>query len=447
MGGLRRKVFIWAYNSRYPGFEKWYNRLREDEHRDKGELIKYQERKLSELLRFCYENVPYYTEKFNELDLEPNDIKGLHDLQRLPILTKMDIRKEPSAFVPKGADKGTYIEKHTGGSTGVPLLFRQSTEDVGLSWASLYTMWGRSGYELGDKVAIFGGTSLIPQGRQKLKESLKGLMIRHMFISSFHMSRERTEQIVRQLNNYRPMYMYGYASALYLFSKHVHDNRMTLRFHPKALFSTAEVLHGYQREAIENVLGCKVFDMYGLNDGGVGAGECTEHSGMHIDMTRSILEITDDKGRHLNMGGEGKILATSLHNYSMPFIRYDTGDMGVLSPAPCECGRTLPLIERIVGRSTDYILMKGGDTVPGTALVHLFRLFPNVQQYQIVQKERGKVMLRIVKGPEYSESDEAGIRREFAENLSGLGISFQYLEEIEMGASGKWKFIERECVG
>jgi phenylacetate-CoA ligase len=98
------------------------------------------------------------------------------------------------------------------------------------------------------------------------------------------------------------------------------------------------------RENIENTFGCDIYDGYGLNDGGVGAYECSEHSGLHIDMERSIMEIVDKKGHQME-DGVGSILATSLYNYAMPFIRYETGDLGHIIPTNCGCGRGSRLLK------------------------------------------------------------------------------------------------------
>ena len=102
----------------------------------------------------------------------------------------------------------------------------------------------------------------------------------------------------------------------------------------------------------------KVFDTYGLNDGGVSAYECQKHNGMHIDYERSILECADNNGHNIK-NAEGKILATSLFNFAMPFIRYDTEDIGIISDNYCSCDCKRPLLIKMLGRKTDYLYLNG----------------------------------------------------------------------------------------
>lgn len=443
---LHKGLFVIGYTFKNKDFLKNYNFVKKNEFESYENLKRYQKEKLQKLIRFSYDDVPYYSKLFKNLNLKPEDIQSMEDLQKLPILTKKIIRNHQNDFIPKNLKDQKYVNQSTGGSTGEPLQYRLSKEDEILGLAIMYANWGYAGYELGDKVGVIAGSSLIPTKKSNLTANIKAFMLNYKKYSSFDLSDKYMDEIVAGLNKFKPNYMRGYASSIYLFAKHIEDNGLSINFQPEGVFTTAEVLFGYQRELIEDVFGCKVFNQYGLNDGGISAFECGVHKGLHVDMLRSILEVVDENGNQLEPGKEGKILATSLHNYAMPFIRYDTGDLGVLSNEKCECGRDTPLLEKIIGRTTDYLEFSNGAIIGTPILTILFGKF-DIIQYQIVQKDADTILVNIVKGKNYRKDDEKEIRDTFYKHVGDINMMFNYVDKIEATKAGKWKFIVRELGG
>jgi len=443
---LHNSLFIIGYIFKNRNFLKHYNFVKKNEFKSHEELKRCQEEKLQKLIQFSYNNVPYYFKLFKNLSLKPEDIQTIEDLEKLPILTKEMIRNNQRDFIPNNLKIQKYVNGSTGGSTGEPLQYRLSKEDEILGLAILYANWGYAGYELGDKVGVIAGSSLMPTAKSKLADNIKAFMMNYKKYSSFDLSDKYMDKIVIGLNKFKPKYLRGYASSIYLFSKHIKDKDPNINFQPKGVFTTAEVLFDYQRELIEDVFGCKVFNQYGLNDGGISAFECEVHKGLHVDMLRSILEVVDEEGNQLGAGGEGHILATSLYNYAMPFIRYDTGDLGILSNEKCECGRDTPLLEKIIGRTTDYLEFSNGAIIGTPILTVLFGKF-DIIQYQIVQKDTNTILVNIVKGKNYRKDDEKEIRDTFYKHVGDITIIFNYVDKIETTKAGKWKFIVRGTDG
>lgn len=445
---LRKKLLIMALKRK--NFLKFYELSKADDHRDLAEIKKRQEKELQDLIRFSYENVPYYTEVFKERGLKPYDIQTFDDLQKLPLLTKEIIRERADDLVPLNLESQDYGFLSTGGSTGVPLIYRISTEDEVIGTAMRYANWGYGGYVLGDKIMIIAGTSLIPQDKQTKKDQIKNrirsFMMNEKSFPSSDLNDEYMKNIVVELNKTKPKFIRGFPSAIYFLARYIKEKNMTIRFHLDGVFTTAEVLLGHHRETIEDVFSCRVFDQYGLNDGGLSAYECEEHNGFHIDMLRSIMEVTDENGNQIGEDQEGKLLATSLHNYAMPFIRYDTGDMGIVSYRKCKCGRTLPLLEKLVGRDTDYLKFGNGAIMPGSAFVDFVsKRKYDIIQYQIIQKKPDEILIYIIKGKNYSDTDEKDIRDIFYKRAGKINIEFKYVDKIQTAKNGKWKFIIREC--
>ena len=443
---MHKSLFIIGYTFKNGNFLKYYNFVKKNEFESHEKLKRYQEENLQKLIRFSYNNVPYYSKLFKNLNLKPEDIKTIADLQKLPVLTKATIRNNQKDFIPRDLKERKYVNSSTGGSTGEPLHYKLYKEDEILGLAIMYANWGYAGYELGDKVGVIAGSSLMPTTKSKLTDNIKAFIMNYKKYSSFDLSEKYMDEIVTGLNKFKPKYLRGYASSIYLFAKHIEDKGLSINFQPKGVFTTAEVLFDYQRELIEDVFGCKVFNQYGLNDGGISAFECEMHKGLHVDMLRSILEVVDENGNQLESGKEGKILATSLHNYAMPFIRYDTGDLGILSNEKCECGRDTPLLEKIIGRTTDYLEFSNGAIMGTPILTILFGKF-DIIQYQIVQKDTNTILVNIVKGKNYRENDEREIRDTFYKHVGDINIMFNYVDKIEATKAGKWKFIVRETGG
>jgi len=442
-GMLKKALFLQAYKSKYRNFMEMYEKALELEIDDRSSIKAYQDKKLRELIEYCYENVPYYGKLFHDLGLRPRDVECANDLEKLPVMTKDTIRSHETDMTPKNLASQKYAYRETGGSTGDPLRYRVSHHDVQASWALLYTAWHKAGYEPGDSVAILGGASLFPQTMSRLQYRMKKFVLSHDFISSFDMGEERRGEIVSRLESYRPRYIGGFASSLYLLARHLNDRSMGSRIRCDAVFSTAEVLFPFQREEMERAFDCRVFDQYGANDGGVSASECDRHKGMHVDVLRGILEVVDEEGKQI-AEGTGRILATSFFNMAQPFVRYEVGDLGKIDGSICDCGRNTDLLMNIEGRITDHLIFSNGRVVPGPVIVHLFRLFPQVRQYQVVQKDAGSIDIMVVRGDGYDSGVEERLEDTLRESCGDADMRFHLVESIPQARSGKWKFIIRE---
>ena len=442
---IHKSLFILAHTLKNKNFMKQYNFVKKNEYESYENLRKYQEEKLRRIIQFSFDNVPYYHKLFKNLNIKPEDIQSIEDLQKLPILTKEIIRNNQSNFVPLNLKEQKYDNRSTAGSTGNPLTYRNSNDDKSLGFAILYANWGFAGYELGDKVAVIAGSSLIPSTGSKLADTVKAFIMNTKNFSAFDLTENYLDNIVIALNEFNPKFLSGYASSLYLFAKHIKDKNLKINLSTKGVFTTAEVLFDSQRELIEDVFNCAVFDQYGLNDGGISAYECEKHTGLHVDMIRSITEVADEEGTQLEAGKEGQILATSLHNYAMPFIRYDTGDLGILSGERCDCGRDTPLLEKIIGRVSDFIYTPDGTKIHGEFFSHIFWEFSWVKQFQIIQNRVDEVIVKIVPDSKdkINESDLDRLKKIIFNRTGDMNIIIEMVDEIETTKAGKWKFIVR----
>ncbi len=436
---MRKIVFRLGYVLKRPMVLNYYNEFMRNNSKPIEELELQQNKGLKRLIDFCFDHIPYYQRLFKSLHLTKVDFNSINHLEQLPILTKDQIKNEPESFIPVNV-KTNFINGSTGGSTGVPLKYRMSQECYCRSVALLYRGWWFAGYRPGDKLAVIAGASLV-SNKETFKKKAQDFVLNFRHYSSYGMDSEILDRYLLHMNQCKPSFLRGYASSLYLLAKHVEENSIKLNFHLKGIFSTAEVLSISQRKLIERVFRVKVFDNYGLNDGGVSAYECDEHNGMHIDYERSILQTVNDDGKVVE-GEKGKIIATSLYNFAMPFIRYDTGDLGLIDTSPCVCGNARPLLKQIYGRTTDYL--KLNNKVIGSPVLTVLMGKVDLENYQIMQKKSDEIDVKYVNESLLNNKDEDFIKKSFFEHVGQIKINFKRVKPYNLLIENKYKFIINE---
>jgi len=442
-GLLRRGIFIGAHEISDPRFCTLYRKLQENQWKPYRELKALQENQLRSAIASAYENVPYYRQLFRRLDLYPRDIRSIEDLEKLPVLTRETIKKNWEQFKPVNLSRIRYFSQMTGGSTGTPFLYRLDNFERLFDGALMYRGWGYAGYEPGDRMAILAGSSLDIGTRSALVTKVHEVVRNVRMLSSFDLGEDDLRKYVKILDSFRPEFLRGYASAIYFFARWISQNHIEMHG-PKAVFTTAEKLYPHMREMIEGALNCEVYDGYGLNDGGISAYECPEHRGLHLDTERGIAEVVDDSDRQVT-AGPGRLLATSLSNASMPFIRYETGDMADILPeeAVCPCGRGYRLLREIIGRSADVLVTPSGKHVHGwyLGIVVCEFLGDRVKEFQVVQETESRITVNIIPESTFDEGDVDRIRENIGKRGYGWEIEVRIVDSIDRTRAGKYKWV------
>lgn len=419
---------------------KYLKELEETQWWAPEQLRELQNEKLRALIKHAYENVPYYRRTFDGRGLTDKDIQTVEELPKLPILTKDNIRRDFQDLIAKDFKRRKPFLNTTGGTTGDPLKYYIDMDVASINWAGMFRGWGWAGYRLGDKRATLSGSSLVTD-KPTFKVRVRNKFERNLKLSSLNMSEQIMSLYAEKLRKYKPLYVLGYPSVLYLFANYL-SVKGTSDIRPKAIFTTAEMLFPHYRRIIEEQFGCKVFDQYGCYDGGPQAMECSEHCGYHISDEKAIIEFVDKDSKRVPPGYPGKFIVTDLHNYTMPFIRYATDDIGVLAQGKCPCGRGLPLLKSIEGRTTDIIIFGDGSTLPGPSLVDLFRNFQYIKQYQVIQDATDHLLIKVVKKESYRDQDTAHFLSIMKGHISErVEIDVQFVDEIPTTKAGKHRFI------
>lgn len=383
--------------------------------------------------------VPYYRRLFAHIGFHPNDFKETSDLQALPFLTKAEIRANTDAL---RADNAVGLERfNTGGSTGEPLIFYISRErvshDVAAKWRA--TRWWD--VDIGDPEIVLWG-SPIELGSQDRLRQIRDRLLRTRLLPAFEMSPDKVKGFLATIHQVRPRMLFGYPSAFAHLATQAEALGLVMSdLGIKVAFVTSERLYDHQRELIERVFGCPVANGYGGRDAGFIAHQCP-HGGMHLTHEDIIVEIVDPAGQPLPAGASGEIVVTHLATGDFPFIRYRTGDIGILDDQPCACGRSLPLLREIQGRSTDFLVATDGTVMHGLSLIYILRDLPGVQQFKIIQESRSLTRIQLVTDTALSDQllDQIrlGVRARLGHEVEVL---IECLPEIPVDSSGKYRYV------
>jgi phenylacetate-CoA ligase len=395
--------------------------------------------RLRQLLLHAQTHVPYYRKRFKETGFNVKDIRSLAELERLPFLDKSQIRANIEAL--KSENVQDLARFNTGGSSGEPLIFYLGKErvshDVAAKWRA--TRWWE--VDIGDPEIVVWG-SPIELGAQDSVRALRDRLLRTKLLSAFEMSEQKLDGFVEEIRATRPKMLFGYPSALSHIARYVEAKGQGMDdLGIKVAFVTSERLYDEQRQQISRTFGCPVANGYGGRDAGFIAHECPQ-GGMHITAEDIIVEIVGAQGNALPSGEAGEIVVTHLATRDFPFIRYRTGDIGVLDSKSCTCGRGLPLLKEIQGRSTDFLVAQNGIVMHGLALIYILRDLPQIRAFKIIQEslDLTRILLVSIAGlnPELASKIESGVKARLGQ---GVRVVVEEVTEIPAEKSGKFRYV------
>jgi phenylacetate-CoA ligase len=367
-------------------------------------IREYQQEKLAEIIRYCWQHVPFYRRHWKGHLDDPRDIRTLEDLQRLPIVTRDQFRDHLAELITTDASV-KHAESRTGGSTASPIIYRTTRFDDQFAWAQLYSGWTWAGWKVGEPLLAVGGESIgVGLGDRR---TWKDWVINRWVSSGSNITLPRTRQLVDSTAFKRITLIYGYPNSI----RELCERLAELGARPprlRGVVCTAEVMLPEVRARIAEVLGgVPVLDQWGLNDGAQHACESVEQDGLHVSFHRGILEIVDDRDRQIwDVRQPGRGLATSLTNVATPFVRYETGDqIHWHSFAPAATGVAWPRIGAIEGRIGDVIHLSSGRSIPMPGLTLVMRWLEGVKHYQFIQTGPDAVTVRLDRGTGFSLSE------------------------------------------
>jgi len=403
-----------------------------------GEIREKQLQDVRALLAHAEKRVPYYRRLFKNLGVGSEDIRTWDDFSRLPVLTKDIIREQERDLIREDVPVEKLQPHFSGGSTGVPLKFFRSADYMVKSDAGAYRNLEQCGWRPGEMVAFFWGGSDKLYAMSRMEFEVRQFVRRMYQFDPFFAGEKDMERWVGVLKRIQPRVILGYAStiALFAFFLERHGKRIA---GIKGVFTTAEKLYQPQRDVLERVFGCKVFDCYGSSEVQNIAAECLRGK-MHINADFVVLEEDQVEG-----DGPRPFLLTSLQNYSMPFIRYRNEDCGFLSNETCSCGNNFPLMRLEVARTSDNFVFPGGRVVHGEFFTHLMYGSSGIVTFQFHQTAVDEIILSVVPAQSDKEAREAKIKDAIRQIQAvtpedPVRVVVQEVDAIPLSKAGKHRF-------
>lgn len=404
------------------------------------ELLALQARRKTEILRDVIKNVPFYREWAAAAGY---DSRSLPEWERLPIVTKQDYRHAPDRFQSDRFAAKEMRRGRTSGSSGEPFEIRQHLQSTDRSYCALWRALARHGLRPGDRRAyVWGRSHRFSAGRLTRARTAARLWVRNWFndtlvINAYDLSPGNVERGIEQLRSFAPVYLHGYASALYTIARAMLDCRVSRgTWAPSLVVTESEALYDFQRRVMQEAFGCRVVEHYGSVEFGNIAEEAPD----------GRLRINDDL-YVVESGPTGEALVTSLFSHAYPFIRYRLGDVLELSKETCP-GLPYTVLKRVEGRIVDRIALVGGGYVHGVALAHVIDPHLDlVRRYQIRQRALNE--FRVVLAVDAPLP--ADVKRRITQDLrsvvsSDARVDFEEVTEIETDAAGKHRWVVSDVV-
>jgi phenylacetate-CoA ligase len=217
---------------------------------------------------------------------------------------------------------------------------------------------------------------------------------------------------------------------------------------PRLIFTQGETVTPHCRYVAKKLFNSELFETYGSVEFGQLAFECNEHAGLHLITDIAYVEFISKDGEHVSPGETGEIIVTGLCNTAMPLIRYKIGDMGVPSAEDCSCGRKWPMVKSIEGRLNDFLVLPSGKKLSWLYILrHILynkqfqRNIFNISQYQVIQEDKDKLILRVVKKEKLDTRVLESIKNNMEKYFSNIGekieVTIEIVKEIPLEGTGK----------
>lgn len=446
-----------------------YRKLLLAEHCSKEALRELQFQNLSAVLRHAYTWNPFYTQRFKEIGLVPEDIKTLEDIRLIPPLIRQDVVEHrlemldirfgksvsaadsgpPSRDLPASSvifRRRALVRNSSSGSTGTPTVFYEDGSTTALNWVHELRLKHWFGVAPGAKEARMSKISAEYSDKRTLPSAREWLW-NQMILPGYFLSDREYELSIKKIRKFKPRVLWGPTPALTGLAQYVQRaNEDISGYRPDLVISRAAPLYGHEKKLLTEVFGCPVTNIYGTRELGHVAMNCP-HGSIHVNQENYFVEIEED-GTGQNGAGPGKILITPLFESPMPFLRYRIGDVAELGGNDCPCGRPQITLKKIMGRVGEVFKMEDGRLIEPNFWCIAFeedRLSRDVEKFQVIYRRADCIRFRIVRKPGYSGETEADLRHFMEKHFpSSMEVEFEYVSEIKPQPSGKYLFVMNE---
>ncbi len=406
------------------------------------------ENKLRETILYAYEHVPFYKRCFIEAGLVNKGVVNMMNFSKVPLLTKEIIGRAGMDLYSDQHDKYGSFKNHTGGTTGIPIEFIQDQGYYECDVANMMYFKTFGGQIPGQKELRLWGSErdLLPNQRYDI--SIRNYFYNRIDLNAFMMDHDKMNKYILQINRFKPRWIEAYADSIYELSKFIEKNKIVVHS-PAGIVTGAGTLFPEMHELISKVFRTKVYNRYGSRELGGVACSCAQQQGLHISEWRNKVEIIDENCQPLEAGKTGRIVVTTLTNYSMPLIRYEIGDYGSLTYEQCPCGRPTIMFKNVVGRYVESIKKRNGETISPLLFIHFIGVVFNtggIKKFQVIQKSYDYILIKLVLGeninPEKIREKVELIVKKVMDDKCEVGI--EVVNDILPNKNGKYLYVVSE---
>lgn len=436
---LSRYVFfpLWEIKN---GSYRWHylRELSTSQWLDPDRLRRRQWKRVQKIAEYAFQHCAYYQAQFAAAGFD-GVLRNWDDFQRLPLLSKSDIRKHGDGLLSREFQREELATAKTGGSTGVALnlYFDKRCQEMRNAAAMRSDRW--AGWDIGMKVAAVWGNPPTPD---TLKKKLRNLLLdRAIYLDTMDINEDSVQCFITDWRHEQSRILFGHAHSIYILATYLR-RRGIEDLRPRGIITTSMMLLESERQVIEEAFACRVTNRYGCEEVGLIACECEQHHGLHLNVDHLVVEFLRDDGTAAVPGEEADIVVTDLINRGMPLIRYQVEDRGIPSDRQCACGRGLPLMEQITGRQADFLKRPDGSLVAGVSLVErTLTAIPGIEQMQLVQDDLRQVRAKVVKDSYFDTVSERRLRHEL-QTVFGreVVVDIEYPAALDQTRSGKYRF-------
>lgn len=411
-------------------------------HMEQEELEAYQLQALTDFLKFCYSNSPFYRAAFDKVGFVPDALCSLGDIKRLPILEKEDLRKFSEQIKTKVSQKENLIPVHTSGTTGTPISVGFTHDDMQQRMAFLFRMLGRFDIKPFTKSVRFSGRTLFPRAEVNKKFWRMNYASNQLLMSSYNLKPENFKFYVKKLQKFQPKLIDGYPSSIYILARYINSMNLQGVIKPKLIMTTAETLEIYQRAEIKEAFGdCPICNQYASSEGAPFITE-DEFGELVINTDTGVFEfVKPGTDMPAEEGEIGEMLVTSFTTHAYPLIRYRIGDTVEQGPMKMSRSMQMPTVEAILGRQEDILFTPFRGYVG--RLDTVFKASPlTIRETQIVQTSPTSIRLNVVPDESnFKPEDLDMIKNEIRDRLGDVDIDVLMFKELPRGKNGKLRAV------
>lgn len=397
-----------------------------------SQKCQYRDKQLQKMIAHCYHHVPYYHQLFDKMGIDYRSIQKLEDLAVLPILNKKIVQEHYKDFIADNVFERDCYHMHTSGTTGSSFKFLYSKEAYAIQWAEEQRYLLSLGVSLQEWSAYFGGRSIVPKNWNTSPFYRVNYAMKEVMFSAWHLCDENYPDYIQGMEKYKPTFWHGYPSSFLALAQYLLDHKIKLSFIPKCIELTSENVTEIQLVKMKEAFGIKPIQGYAQTE---------EVATFHEQFDGHMYVIEDFSAVEFLPTDEPevfRVVGTSLNNYAMPFLRYDTKDL--IRYRETEKGREILAID---GREEDNIKLRNGGII--RRLSRILSEQSNIVEAQVVQKSLDLIEFRVVKGKNYSASDETVLKNDIVSYLAGrIDCKLVYVNSIPKTKNGKMKFIVSE---